>query len=256
MLFDTHVHLNDPVYENIDLVIDSALKQGVKMMVVVGYDLESSITAVEIAKKYPFIYASVGIHPSEANKEYDDDLKKMEALICPRVVAIGEIGLDYHYPDCNKELQKDLFVKQIKLSQKYNLPILVHSRDACNDTYKILKENKDDKAKGIMHCYSYSYEMSKEFLKLNLLIGVGGVVTFKNAKEIKEIVKDIELKNIVLETDAPYLAPTPYRGQTNEPKYIKLVAEEIANIRGENIETIENETFNNALHLFGVKYED
>lgn len=256
MLFDTHVHLNDSSYSDYKKIIDDALKENVTKMVVIGYDLESSKKAIEIAKEYPFIYASIGIHPSESLLDYESDLVELEKLICDKVVSIGEIGLDYHYENIDKERQKDLFIRQLSLAKKYDLPIVIHSRDACKDTYDILKEYKECYKKGIMHCYSYSKEMAKEFIKLNFIFGIGGVVTYKNAKELKEVVKELDLKYIVLETDAPYLAPTPNRGKQNEPQYIKYVASEIANIKEISKEELEDITYKNGCDFFGVNYEN
>ncbi len=256
MLFDTHVHLNDPIYDDFTTVINDAKNNNVNKMLVVGYDLESSKRAIDLAKKYSFIYAAIGIHPSEANKDYKKDLKQLEILITDKVVAIGEIGLDYHYDDINKENQKDLFIKQLELAKKYNLPISIHSRDACNDTYTILKEYQNCFNKGIMHCYAYSLEMAHEFIKLGLSLGIGGVVTYKNAKELKRVVENINLKHIVLETDAPYLTPTPFRGKRNEPRYVEYVAKEIAILKNINVKEIEKQTFINACELLGVSYEN
>lgn len=256
MLFDTHVHLNDPGYEDYIKIIEEAKRENVNKLVVVGYDLESSKLAVKIAKEYSFIYAAIGIHPSEANKDYDSDLEVLESLICNKVVAIGEIGLDYHYQGYDKNKQVNLFKKQLILAKKYQLPIIIHSRDACKDTYDVLKEHKNCYQKGIMHCYSYSLEMSKEFIGLGFLLGIGGVLTYKNAKEIKEVVKETNLANLVLETDAPYLSPTPFRGEKNQPKYIKFVAKEIANIKEISLEKVEEYTYKNACDFFEVDYED
>lgn len=256
MLFDTHVHLNDSCYENYDQIIQEAIKNNVKKMVVIGYDLTSSKMAVKIANEYPFIFASIGIHPSEVNGEYSNDLIELEKLISNKVVSIGEIGLDYHYEGYDKNKQKELFISQLKLAKKYNLPIVIHSRDACNETYEILKEYKHYYNKGIMHCYSYSLEMAKEFIKLGFVFGIGGVVTYKNAKELKRVVENIDLNYLVLETDAPYLSPTPFRGETNVPSYIKYVAKEVALLKEESIDVIEEATFKNACDFFGVNYEN
>ena len=256
MLFDTHVHLNDPEFPDYKKVIEDARNNNVNTMLVVGYDLESSKKAVQLANEYPFIYASVGIHPSEANKDYDKDLIELEKLITKKVVAIGEIGLDYHYEEINKDKQKELFILQLKLAKKYNLPISIHSRDACNDTFTILKEYKECYKKGVMHCYAYSLEMAYEFIKLGLYLGIGGVVTYKNAKEVKRVVENIELKYIVLETDCPYLTPVPFRGKRNEPRFVNYVANEITLIKKIDIVTTEKETYKNACDLFGVTYEN
>lgn len=257
MLFDTHVHLNDPIYkQDLEQVITNALNDNIKIMLVVGYDLETSKKAIELANQYPFIYASVGIHPSESLTQYDKDLKELETLITSKVIAIGEIGLDYHYDNIDKNKQKDLFIKQIKLASKYKLPIIIHSRDACLDTYNILKEYQKEYQKGIMHCYSYSLEMAHEFINLGFKLGIGGVLTYKNAKELKRVIENTSLEHLVLETDAPYLTPTPFRGKRNEPRYVKYVAQELAKIKNISISEIEQITTKNALELLGVHYEN
>ena len=256
MLFDTHVHLNDVSYENYQEIIQNALSNGVKKMVVVGFDLDSSKRAIEIAKEYPFVYAAIGIHPSEANKGYDKDLIELEKLICDKVVAIGEIGLDYHYDGVIKENQSDLFIKQIQIAKRNNLPIIIHSRDACRDTVDILKEYKGCYSKGIMHCYAYSYEIAKVLINYGFIFSFGGVVTYKNAKEVKEVVTNLDINKIILETDAPYLTPTPHRGKRNEPAYIKYVADEIALLKGLDKKDVEEITYNNACDFFGVSREN
>ena len=173
-------------------------------------------------------------------------------MINNKVVAIGEIGLDYHWDQDNKEYQKRFFVEQLKLANKYDLPIIIHSRDAAKDTYDVLKENKKYYKKGIMHCYSYSLEMAKLFIELNFKIAFGGALTFLNAKENKEIVKNLNIKDLLIETDAPYLTPHPFRGKINEPKYIKLVVEEIARLKEMSVEEVAETTYNNACDLFEV----
>ena len=256
MLFDTHVHLNDVSYENYQEIIENALSYGVKKMVVVGFDLESSKKAVEIANQYSFVYATIGIHPSEANKDYESDLIELEKIICDKVVAIGEIGLDYHYDDAIKDNQKDLFIKQLEIASKYDLPIVIHSRDACKDTVDILKLYKRCYEKGIMHCYAYSYEIAQILADYGFVFSFGGVVTYKNAKEVKEVVTKLSIDKILLETDAPYLTPTPYRGQRNEPAYIRYVANEIATLKQLSVEDVENITYNNSCDFFGVSREN
>lgn len=254
MYFDTHVHLNSEQYENVEQIIQNALNNKVKKMVVVGYDLDSSLKAIEIANNYDFIYASVGMHPSEIKKMKETDLYEIEKLLQhPKVVAIGEIGLDYHWDIDNKEKQKEVFELQIKWSNEYNLPIVIHSRDAGLDTYEILKQNRKHFTKGIMHCYSYSLELAKKYEKLGLLFSFGGPLTFLNAKQNKEVVKTIDLTKILSETDAPYLTPHPYRGQRNEPKFIGLVIKEIAKLKNMNEEEVENIVYNNACDFFGIE---
>jgi len=254
MYFDTHVHLNSEQYENIDEIINNALNNKVSKMIVVGYDLQSSIKAVEIASKYDFIYASVGIHPSEIKKMKENDLREIEKLLTnKKVVAIGEIGLDYHWDTDNKDKQKEIFELQIKWSKKYNLPIVIHSRDAGLDTYEILKKNKEYYNKGIMHCYSYSLELAKQFEKLGFLFSFGGPLTFLNAKQNKEVVKAIDLSKILTETDAPYLTPHPFRGKMNEPKYIHLVVKEMAVLKNMREEEVASITYENACNFFGIE---
>lgn len=257
MIFDTHVHLNDPDFqENYDELIKEAIENNIRKMTVVGYDLESSKKAIYLAEKYPFIYAAIGLHPADQFKDYNSDLKELETLINDKVVAIGEIGLDYHYSPLDKIRQEELFVKQLELAKKYHLPIIIHSREACSDTYNILKKYKECYSKGIMHCYSYSLEMAKEYKKLGFLFGIGGVVTYKNGKTCKEVTEGLSLEDIVLETDAPYLAPTPYRGKTNVPKYIKEVAKEVSIIKNISIQEVEDATFKNACDFFEVNHEN
>ena len=254
MYFDTHVHLNSPRYENIKEIIDNALENKVTKMIVVGYDIETSIKAIELANEYDFIYASIGIHPSEIKKMKENDLEKLEELVInKKVVAIGEIGLDYYWDKDNKEKQKEIFVEQLKLASKYNLPIIIHSREAGNDTLELLKENKQYYKKGIMHCYSYSLELAKEFIKLDLLLAFGGTLTFLNSKQNKEVVKEIEMKYLLIETDAPYLTPHPFRGKLNEPKFTPLVAKEMARIKEISEEEVARITYNNACNLFGIQ---
>ena len=254
MYFDTHVHLNSERYENVEKVIADAIENGVSKMVVVGYDLETSRKAVEIASNFDFIYAAVGIHPSEVKTANLSDLEAIERMISgSKVVAIGEIGLDYHWDKDNKEYQKRFFVEQIKLANKYNLPIIIHSRDAAQDTFEVLKENKKYYEKGIMHCYSYSYEMAEKFIGLGFKIAFGGALTFLNSKENKEVVEKLDLEHLVVETDAPYLTPHPYRGQINEPKHIHLVVEEIARIKNVEKENVAKITHDNACDILGIK---
>lgn len=254
MYFDTHVHLNSDRYEKVEEIINGALEKGVKKMLVVGYDVETSLKAVEIASNFDCIYAAVGIHPSEVKKAKISDLEIVEKCIKnKKVVAIGEIGLDYHWDQDNKEYQKRFFIEQLKLANKYNLPVVIHSRDAAQDTYDILKENKKYYQKGIMHCYSYSLEMAKLFIGLNFKIAFGGALTFLNAKENKEIVKSLDINDLLIETDAPYLTPHPFRGQLNEPKYIQLVAEEMARLKNTSVENIAKTTYDNACDVLEIE---
>lgn len=254
MFIDTHAHLNDEAFnDDLELVINKSKENNVGIIIVPGYDMASNYRAIELANKYSFIYAAVGIHPENIDDFNDDTIDELKELLKnKKVIAIGEIGLDYYWRDDNKDLQKEIFSKQIALAKEYNLPILIHARDAIQDTFDIIK-GFDKPLSGIMHGYSGSLEMAKEFIKLGLYIGVGGVVTFKNAKNIKEVVKNIDLKNIVVETDSPYLTPTPYRGTRNNPSYIPLITNEISNIKEIGIDVVEEITFNNTLDIFKIE---
>ena len=254
MYFDTHVHLNSEQYNNIKGIIDNALENKVNKMVVIGYDLESSIKAIQIANNYDFIYAAVGIHPSEIKKMKENDLEKIESLLKnKKIVAIGEIGLDYYWDKDNKEEQKEMFVKQLKLANKYNLPIIIHSREAAQDTYEVLEKNKSYYEKGIMHCYSYSIDLAKKFINLNLMLAFGGTLTFKNSKQNKEVVKEINIEHLLIETDAPYLTPHPFRGKRNEPKYVQFVAKEISELKNIKEEEVARITYETACKIFGIE---
>lgn len=254
MIFDTHMHIYDKVYANNQKdVIDRALNNNVVKMIAVGYDYTSSIEAIKLANKYDFIYASIGVHPSEVLKEKDETLSWIYDLAKNnKVVAIGEIGLDYYWDKSFIEKQKEFFIKQIYIANDLNLPIIIHSRDALNDTYEICKENQINR-KSILHCYSGSLEYTKNFIDLNYVFGIGGVVTFKNSKEIKRVVENLDLKYFVTETDSPYLTPSPYRGTTNEPGYTKLVLDEIAKIKNMDISKTEDILYKNALNIFNIK---
>ncbi len=251
MIIDTHAHIYDEKFNEIrDEVINEALEMGVKKMIIVGCNKETSIKACEYAKKYEFCYAAIGLHPSEVLKEEDQNLNWIEELVkSKRVIAIGEIGLDYYWDKSFVNEQKDFFEKQLKIANKYNLPIIVHCRDAVSDCYNILKNSE---VKGVMHCYSSSYEMAKEFIKLGFYLGIGGVVTFKNSREIKKVVEEIGLEYLLSETDCPYLAPEPYRGKINHPGYTKFVVDKISEIKELPVEKVKEVLYNNACKLFKI----
>lgn len=250
MIIDTHMHIYDDRYLDKEKVIQNALDNGVEKMIVIGYDKESSLKALQLAKKYDFIYLAVGLHPSEVLKEEDKDLKWLtDILDKEKVIAIGEIGLDYYWDKSFIDEQKHYFKKQIELAKKYNLPIIIHNRDAMQDTFDIIK---DCGVRGVLHCYGGSLEMARELVKKGWYLGIGGVVTFKNARIIKEVVKEIDLRYLITETDSPYLAPTPHRGELNEPAYTKYVVSEIASIKGINEDEVEKQVEENVKNLFGI----
>ncbi|PLR93314.1 TatD family hydrolase [Bacillus sp. T33-2] len=255
MLFDTHVHLNaEQFQEDLQEVIDRALNEGVSTMVVVGFDRPTITKAIELADTYDFIYASVGWHPVDAVDMTADDLVWLRELSGhPKVVALGEMGLDYYWDKSPKEIQKEVFRKQIQLAKEVKLPIIIHNRDATADIVEILKEEDAAEVGGIMHCYSGSVEIARECIDMNFYISLGGPVTFKNAKKPKEVAESIPLDRLLIETDCPYLTPHPYRGKRNEPAYVKLVAEQIAQLKGITLEEVAEKTASNAKKLFGIK---
>lgn len=248
MFIDTHCHIFSEYYDDIDKVISECRDNNIDKIIVNGSNIKSNIEVMELANKYDIVYAAIGFHPTEL-----DDFKEKyfcfleENINNSKVVAIGEIGLDYHYDNTDKEKQIMVFRRQLDIANKYNKPIIVHSRDSIQDTYNILKQYK---VKGSIHCFSGSVEMAREFIKLGYKLGIGGIITYKNAKTIKEVVRDIDLSYILLETDSPYLTPSPYRGESNSPKYIPLIAEAIADIKDVSIVDISRVTTANAEAIF------
>ena len=254
MYIDTHMHLNAEQYEeDAQEVIERALAAGVSTMIVVGFDTNTINKAMELAERYPFIYAVIGWHPVDAIDCTEEDLKWIESLAAhPKVVGIGETGLDYHWDKSPKDVQQELFRRQIRLAQKVNLPIIIHNRDATADVVQILKEENAGQTGGIMHCYGGSVETANECIAMNFMISLGGPVTFKNAKLPKKVAKEISLDHLLIETDSPYLAPHPHRGKRNEPALVTLVAEEIALLKGIQVEEVAKRTTENALKIFRI----
>ncbi len=231
MYTDTHCHIYQEYYENIDEVLENAKNVGVTRVINNGCDAKSNIEVIDLVKKYPNMYGAIGIHPEYVDNYTEEDIKFLEENIKnDKIVAIGEIGLDYHYTKENKIKQIELLEKQLKLAEKYNMPVIIHSRETVEDIINTLKKYK---VKGVIHAFSGSLETAKIFIKMGFLIGVGGVVTFKNA-HLKEAIKEIPLESIVLETDSPYLSPEPFRGKQNEPARVKTIAEFIAGIKDIN----------------------
>jgi TatD DNase family protein len=254
MLFDTHVHLNADQYkDDLEEVIERAQSAGVEYMVVVGFDRETIQKAMEITEKYDFIYASVGWHPVDAVDMKPEDLEWIQELAShPKVVALGEMGLDYYWDKSPKDVQQEVFRQQIRLARKVNLPIIIHNRDATEDVVRILKEEKVEEVGGIMHCFTGSLEVAKQCMDMNMYISFGGPVTFKNAKKPKEVAVQIPLDKLLIETDCPYLTPHPYRGKRNEPSYVSYVAEQIAELKEMDYEELARKTTENAKKLFGI----
>lgn len=247
MFIDTHCHLSIEDYEDIDKVLEDNRKEGVSPIIISGCTKESIVESLEYSNLYSDVFAAIGYHPSEADVVKDEDLFLLEEqLKLNKVVAIGEIGLDYYYGKENKDKQIELFEKQLAIAEKYHLPVVIHSRDATYDTIQCLKKYS---VSGVIHCFSGSLETAKEYIKMGFFLGIGGVVTFKNSN-LAKIITDIPLDYIVLETDSPYLTPAPHRGEKNSSKYIPLIAEKIANCKNVSLKQVSEITTANAKHIF------
>ncbi|MBS4535164.1 TatD family hydrolase [Clostridium sp. D2Q-14] len=255
MLFDTHAHLDDDRFDkDRERIIENFKEDGIEMIVNPGADIASSVKAVSLAKKYENIYAAVGVHPHEVDTMDENTIEVLRELAQnEKVVAIGEIGLDYYYDNSPRDIQKKWFREQIRLAKEVDLPIIIHDRDAHEDTYNILKEENDDRLRGIMHCYQSSLEMSQQFIDLGFYISLAGPVTFKKAKTPKEVAAGISLDRLLIETDSPYLTPTPNRGKRNEPAYVRYVAGMIAELKGISYNEVVKQTNENAKKIFAIK---
>lgn len=255
MLFDSHAHLdNERFDEDRDELINSLKENGVDLVLNVGADIQSSKNSIELSKKYDFIYASVGVHPHDVSDLDDSSIDVLRELTKnDKVVAIGEIGLDYYYDNSPRELQKEWFIKQIKLANELKLPIIVHDRDAHQDTFDIIKEYKSDDIGCVIHCFSGSIELAREFIKLGCYISIPGTVTFKNNKKTVKVAREIPLEYLLIETDSPYMAPTPHRGERNDPSLVQFVADKIAQEKGISYEKVCEVTKENAKRLFNIK---
>lgn len=254
MLIDSHAHLNAPQFdEDRQEVIERAREHGISRIINVGFNRETIPTSLALAEQYDFIYTTVGWHPTDAIDMRPGDLEWIEELCRhPKVVAIGEIGLDYYWDTSPKDVQQQVFRDQIRLARKLGKPIVIHNRDAHHDVVQILREEKAAEVGGVMHCYSGSWETAKQCLDMNFYISFGGPVTFKNAKQPKEVLEKVPLDRLLIETDAPYLAPHPFRGKRNESSYVRLVAETAAEIKGISLEDLGYATSQNAMKLFGL----
>lgn len=250
MFIDTHCHLSSEFYSDIPEVILEDEKAGMSQIIASFCEIDTVNDVCTFVDNYNIVYATIGFHPDQASKYTDTDLLKLRELCLKykKIVGIGEIGLDYHYGKENRDEQIILFKKQLDLASELNLPVVIHSRDATRDTVDILK---DYSLKGVIHCFSGSLEIAKEYIKMGFLLGIGGVVTFKNSK-LPLVVREIPLESIVLETDSPYLTPTPYRGSVNSSKYIPIIAEKIAEIKRISTSEVASVTTNNALKLFDL----
>ena len=253
MIFDSHSHYDDEAFDaDRDELLKSLREKGVGKIISCASSWDSLKKVTDICHNYSFAFPALGIHPENAMDLTPERRPVLEALIeKEQPAAIGEIGLDYHYDEPPRDFQKDIFVYHLKLAKKFNLPIIVHSRDAAEDTYELIKAHNPDK-KGVIHCFSSSYEMAVKYVEMGYYIGIGGVVTFKNAAKLKDIAARIPLSSILLETDCPYMAPVPFRGTRNDSSLIKYVAEEIASLRDITPEEVIETTYNNTCRLFNV----
>lgn len=255
MIFDTHAHYDSKEFDsNRDELLKDVFNNNVSYIVNVGSDLQSCEKCIGLSQQYENIYAAIGIHPTDTIDLTEDNFERIvkKYVECDKVVAVGEIGLDYYWEkeEAQKNRQKKWFEKQIQLAKDINKPVIIHSREAAKDTLDIIKESDAQKVGGVIHCFSYEKEMAREYIKLGFYIGIGGVLTYKNARKQKEVVEDIPLDRIVLETDAPYLTPVPFRGKTNNSSYIKFVVEEIARIKNVSEKEVENITLENAKRMY------
>ena len=252
MIFESHAHYDDDAFDgDRESLIESLQKNGIEYVINVGASMESTERTYELTQKYPFIYGAVGVHPSDTLPLTEQDMDRLKELVADeKIVAIGEIGLDYYWDEPEREIQKKWFEHQIELAKEVDLPIIIHSREAAKDTLDILHKHDTGNYRGVMHCFSYSPEVAREVVKMGFHIGVGGVVTFKNGKKMKQVVDAIPLESIVLETDCPYLAPVPYRGKRNCSLYIAHVIETMAAIKGISEEEVRKKAWDNAHALY------
>ena len=247
-MIDTHAHLYHEYYEDMDALINEIKSAGVKKVIVNGCNMKSNLEVLKLVKKYDIVYGALGFHPTELDDYNDDCLSWLkEHLTDDKIVAVGEIGLDYHYDNTDKDMQKYVFKKQLEIASVLNKPIIVHSRDSIKDTFDILKQFK---LRGSIHAFSGSVEMAKDFTKLGYYIGIGGVCTFSNAKNIVNVINNIDISYILLETDSPYLTPAPFRGKRNSPAYIPIIAKKISEIKGIDVMDVSEITTKNAYRLF------
>lgn len=246
-MIDTHSHID--MLQNPEAEINAALEAGVEKIIIPGVEPDTFDKITEFIDKYDNVYGCIGVHPSEVQKFTDDTAKKIALLAHhPKMVGIGEIGLDYYWDKTFVDVQKKVFKTQIEIAMSMDLPVIIHDREAHLDTFNILKEANYNKV--LMHCFSGSVEFAKECVNLGWYLGIGGVVTFKNARKMKDVVKEIPIENLVLETDAPYLTPHPFRGEENAPKYLTLIAKEIANLKDLTLDFVQKQTTKNAETIF------
>lgn len=254
MLIDSHAHLDDGRFDNDrDKLIKSLKSAGLDLVINVGADLQSSIKSVSLAEEYENIYAAVGIHPHSAKEMDSSTIEVLKSFASrDKVIAIGEIGLDYYYDNSPRDIQREKFIEQLKLAKEVDLPVIIHTREAAQETFDILKEAQDGTLEGVLHCYSGSVEMALEYIKMGFYISLAGPVTFKNSRVSREVAKAVPIDKLLIETDTPYLTPEPHRGKRNEPTYVRYVAGTIAEIKGVSFEELAIKTSENTKKLFRI----
>lgn len=255
MIFESHAHYDDDAFkEDVHQLIPYMKEQGVEYIVNIGASIQSSKNSLELSAQYPYVYAAIGVHPSETGSLTEEEFRWMkEQLTNKKIVAVGEIGLDYYWDEPERELQQKWFARQMELAVQERFPMVIHSRDAANDTYAMMTEAKADQVGGVVHCFSYGKEMAREFLNLDFYLGIGGVITFKNGRKLREVVEYMPLDKILLETDSPYLSPEPFRGKRNQSLNLTYVAKEIANLKQISYEEVLAVTMENAKKLFRME---
>lgn len=253
MIIDTHAHYDDSQFDcDRDELLRSMEGAGIGLIVDAGSTLESWGKIQKLVEEYPFMYGAIGIHPDEVGTLTEEHISEMEHLLeLDKIVAVGEIGLDYYWDNESHDIQKKWFIRQLETARKKDMPVIIHSREAAADTMDIMRKYAAG-MQAVIHCYSYSAEMAKEYVKMGYYIGIGGVVTFKNAKKLKNVVEAVPLTSIVLETDCPYLAPEPFRGKRNSSLYLPYVAEKIAELKGVSAEEVVRQTEKNSRNLYGL----
>lgn len=255
MIFESHAHYEDARFdEDREALLSSFPQKGIDYAVNVGSSLKTTQQSIALAKQYDFIYAAAGVHPEETAELNEENFAWLcEQMKQEKVVAVGEIGLDYHWDEPERKIQKVWFERQIALARQVSLPMIIHSRDAAQDTLDIMKVCKAEEAGGVIHCFSYGVEMAREYLNMGFYIGIGGVLTFKNAKKLKEVAKYVPLDRILLETDCPYMAPEPHRGKRNSSIYLPYVAETLATIKGVDVEEVYQTTRENGKQMYRIQ---
>ncbi|MCD8249009.1 MAG: TatD family hydrolase [Lachnospiraceae bacterium] len=257
MIFDTHAHYDDSAFdEDRDALLTSLYEQGIGAVVNVGADMESSDRTVKLTEQYPFIYGAVGVHPDGVGEMNEEKLSRLrEYLALPKIVAVGEIGLDYYWDKENHALQQEWFVRQFRLAAELDRPVIIHSREAAADTLDIVKTEFRPGMHVVMHCYSYSLEQAREYLKMGLYFGIGGVLTFKNARKLQEVLEELPMERILLETDCPYLAPVPFRGKRNDSGKLNYMVRRISELKGIPEEEVIRVTEENARRFYKIGEE-